>query len=110
MLARSVEQLAGTDQHVQKLLTAEVEARRHEQLEVAFVALPVSDRRRVAFNNVNRYSMQRVGSWPDHDSAYCNMEREIGTARCFARPLCPVSRSVRRSAHRQHQVQPRRVG
>jgi hypothetical protein len=46
-------------------------------------ALPCQDRRRVAYRNVNRYSMQWCHSWTDYDSACTNLEWELGTARCF---------------------------
>ena len=46
-------------------------------------ALPCQDRHRVAYRNVDRYSMQWCHSWPDYDSVCTNLEWELGTARCF---------------------------
>ena len=61
--------------------TFQVEEHRHAALLVEFRAFRDSDRRRVAFANVDRYSMQFVTGWPDYDFTLSNLEWEIGTAR-----------------------------
>jgi len=83
LLAAPVHLLGKGTPKLQMELTRQSEGHRHEVLAVDMHALPCQDRRRVAYRNVNRYSMQWCHSWPDYDSACTNLEWELGTARCF---------------------------
>ena len=83
LLAGPVHLLGKGTPKLQMELTRQIEGHRHEVLAVDMHALPCQDRRRVAYRNVNRYSMQWCHSWPDYDSACTNLEWELGTARCF---------------------------
>ena len=87
LLERPAAQLCEGVLKPQRACTFQVEEHRHAALLVEYRTFQDSDRRRVAFANVDRYSMQFVTGWPDYDCTLSSLEWEIGTARVLGLPV-----------------------